>query len=238
MSEDFEGLFARPELAFAPGAVLLPGFVLAEQIELLAGVEEIAAAAPFRQMITPGGFTMSVAMTNCGAGWITDRKGYRYSGTDPLTGEAWPAMPVPFTRIAARAAAAAGYAGFTPDACLINRYLPGARMSLHQDRQEKRLDAPVVSISLGLSAIFLWGGEARGDRPQRIPLEHGDVVVWGGPSRLNFHGIAPLKAGCHALIGEKRYNITFRQAAELSNPASPHEQQIDNVNQLRDVLKK
>jgi alkylated DNA repair protein (DNA oxidative demethylase) len=205
-------LFEPPELAFAPGAILLRNFAQAEQIELIAAIEAIAAAALFRQMVTPGGFTMSVALTNCGeAGWISDRTGYRYSATDPLSGKPWPSMPALFKNLATRAAAAAGYAGFTPDACLINRYLPGTRMSLHQDRQEKPLDAPVVSLSLGLSAIFLWGGDARSDRPQRIPLHHTDAVIWGGPSRLNFHGIAPLKPGAHPLLGEKRYNITFRK---------------------------
>jgi alkylated DNA repair protein (DNA oxidative demethylase) len=206
------GLFDPPELNFAPGAILLRNFVQAEQTALLAAIEAIAAAAPFRQMVTPGGFTMSVAFTNCGAaGWISDRSGYRYSATDPLTQKPWPTMPPLLSRLASRAAAAAGYPDFAPDACLMNRYLPGTRMSLHQDRQEKPLDAPVVSLSLGLSAIFLWGGDARTDRPQRIPLHHSDAVIWGGPSRLNFHGIAPLKPGSHPLLGDKRYNITFRK---------------------------
>jgi alkylated DNA repair protein (DNA oxidative demethylase) len=205
-------LFDTTEPRFAPGALLLRNFAHAEQLELLAAIEAIAAKAPFRQMVTPGGFTMSVAMTNCGAaGWITDRTGYRYSPTDPLTEKPWPAMPPLFSQLANRAAAAAGYADFDPDACLINRYLPGTRMSLHQDRQEKALDAPVVSLSLGLSATFLWGGDARAGRPQRIPLHHTDAVIWGGPSRLNFHGIAPLKSGTHPLLGEKRYNMTFRR---------------------------
>lgn len=205
-------LFDPPDPGFAPGAMLLRNFAEASAPDLLAGIESIAAAAPFRQMVTPGGFTMSAAITNCGeAGWITDRAGYRYSTTDPLTGKSWPAMPDLFKDLAARAAEAAGYSGFKPDACLINRYLPGARMSLHQDRQEKPLDAPVVSISLGLTATFLWGGETRNARPLRLSLHHGDVVVWGGPSRLNFHGIAPLKTGTHPWVGEKRYNMTFRE---------------------------
>jgi alkylated DNA repair protein (DNA oxidative demethylase) len=206
------GLFDSPELNFAPGAILLRNFVQAEQTALLAAIEAIAAAAPFRQMVTPGGFTMSVAVTNCGAaGWISDRSTYRYSAIDPLTQKPWPEMPPLLASLASRAAAMAGYPDFAPDACLINRYLPGTRMSLHQDRQEKPLDAPVVSLSLGLSAIFLWGGDARSDRPQRIPLHHTDAVIWGGLSRLNFHGIAPLKPGAHPLLGEKRYNITFRK---------------------------
>lgn len=207
-----QSLFEAPEIDLAPGAVLLRNFVQTEQGDLIAAIEAIATHAPFRQMVTPGGFTMSVAITNCGeAGWITDRAGYRYSPIDPLTGNLWPSMPPPLQRLATRAAAAAGYEGFTPDACLINRYLPGTRMSLHQDRQEKPLDAPVVSISLGLSATFLWGGETRNARPQRLILHHGDAVIWGGPSRLNFHGIAPLKNGTHPLLGSKRYNITFRK---------------------------
>ncbi len=205
------GLFDAPELAFAEGAVLFRDFAKPQDAELVALVESISAQSPFRQMVTPGGFTMSVALTNCGAaGWISDRKGYRYAATDPLSGESWPPMPELFSCLASRAAAAAGYLGFVPDACLINRYLPGTRMSLHQDKQEKPLEAPVVSVSLGLSASFLWGGQARTDRPLRLPLHHGDVVVWGGKSRLNFHGIAPLKSGSHPLLGEKRYNITFR----------------------------
>jgi alkylated DNA repair protein (DNA oxidative demethylase) len=206
------GLFDAAELRFAPGAILLRDFVQAEQAELIAGIEAIAARSPFRQMVTPGGFTMSVAVTNCGdAGWITDRSGYRYATTDPLTSKPWPPMPALFTALATRAAAVAGYENFVPDACLMNRYLPGTRMSLHQDRQEKPLEAPVVSISLGLSAIFLWGGAARSDRPQRIALHHGDAVIWGGESRLNFHGIAPLKRGSHPVLGDLRYNITFRR---------------------------
>ncbi len=205
-------LFEPPELSFAAGAMLLRDFAQTEETDLIAAIEAIAAAAPFRQMVTPGGLTMSVAITNCGAaGWISDRAGYRYSAIDPLSQKTWPAMPEIFTNLANRAAAAAGYAGFMPDACLINRYLPGARMSLHQDRQEKPPDAPVVSISLGLSATFLWGNETRNARPLRLALHHGDAVIWGGPSRLNFHGIAPLKPGTHPMLGDKRYNLTFRK---------------------------
>ena len=201
-----------PGTAFAPGAVLLRGFVAARGAALIGAIEAVAARSPFRHMITPGGFTMSVALTNCGeAGWISDRKGYRYAPLDPLTGRPWPEMPPLFLQIATRAAAAAGYAEFHPDACLINRYVPGSRMSLHQDRQEKPLDQPVVSLSLGLAAIFLWGGATRGERPLRLPLYHGDAVVWGGPARLNFHGIAPLKSGHHPLLGQQRYNLTFRR---------------------------
>ncbi len=206
------GLFDTPETKLDPGVVLMRGYALAAADALLAGVESIAAAAPFQHMITPGGFTMSAALTNCGAGWISDRKGYRYSNINLRTGLPWPAIPALFSGLAEDAAAAAGYPGFIPDACIINRYIPGARMSLHQDSQEKPLDAPVVSISLGLSATFLWGGMERAVRPQRILLHHGDVIVWGGPSRLNFHGIAPLKPGNHPRVGAQRFNLTFRKA--------------------------
>jgi alkylated DNA repair protein (DNA oxidative demethylase) len=208
-------LFAA-ERAYVPldaGAVLLGGFALPHADMLLAGIAAIAAAAPFRHMETPGGRPMSVAMTNAGAaGWTTSRRGYRYSAADPATGAAWPAMPPAFQALAVSAADAAGFHGFAPDACLINRYEPGARMALHQDRDEAGLDAPIVSISLGLPASFLWGGARRSDRHRRIALDHGDVVVWGGPARLAFHGIAPLPVGDHAATGALRYNLTFRQA--------------------------
>ena len=156
---------------------------------------------------------MSVAMTNCGrAGWVSDRGGYRYDPVDPVSHEAWPPMPAGFAILAAEAAAAAGFAGFDPDACLINRYEPGARLSLHQDRNERDFAQPIVSISLGLSATFLWGGQARAERPRRVPLHHGDIVVWGGPSRMTFHGVDRLKDGVHPLTGAARLNLTFRKA--------------------------
>lgn len=156
---------------------------------------------------------MSVAMTNCGAlGWVTDRAGYRYSERDPVSGQRWPEMPAEFRDLAVRAAARAGYRDFAPDACLINRYEPGARMALHQDRDEPDLSAPIVSVSLGLPAVFLWGGAERADRPTRIRLGHGDVVVWGGETRLNFHGVAPLADGEHPGLGRQRINLTFRRA--------------------------
>ena len=195
------------------GAALLQGFALPSAAALLAEVRRIAAAAPFRQMTTPGGFRMSVAMSNCGtAGWITDRKGYRYSAIDPVSGRPWPVLPGAFLELAARAADAAGFANFAPDACLINRYSPGARMSLHQDKNERNLDAPIVSVSLGLPATFLFGGPKRSDRPQRVGLHHGDVVVWGAAARLNFHGVAPLADGSHPALGRERINLTLRQA--------------------------
>ncbi len=197
----------------AEGAVLLRGSARLRDIELIAALRFITEQAPFRHMQTPGGHEMSVAMTNCGAlGWVTDRTGYRYDAIDPQSGRNWPAMPPVFLDLATQAAEAAGFAGFTPDACLINRYEPGARMSLHQDRDEQDFNNPIVSVSLGLPAIFLFGGSKRSDKPGRYRLEHGDVVVWGGPSRLFFHGVAPLADGEHALLGRARINLTFRRA--------------------------
>ncbi len=197
----------------AEGAVLLRGFARPFDDGLLAALREIENQAPFRRMFTPGGHQMSVAMTNCGeAGWVTDRSGYRYDGADPESGKGWPAMPAAFRELAENAAREAGFAGFAPDACLINRYEPGAKMSLHQDRDEKDFSAPIVSVSLGLPAIFLFGGLKRTDKPRRTRLEHGDVVVWGGPSRLFFHGVAPLADGEHPMLGRQRINLTFRKA--------------------------
>ena len=197
----------------AVGAVLLRGFARPVEAGLLAALRDIEAQAPFRRMFTPGGHQMSVAMTNCGeAGWVTDRSGYRYDGADPESGRAWPAMPSVFRELAENAAREAGFAGFAPDACLINRYEPGARMSLHQDRDEQHFAAPIVSVSLGLPAIFLFGGSKRSDKPQRYRLGHGDVVVWGGPSRLFFHGVDTLADGVHPLTGRYRYNLTLRKA--------------------------
>ena len=202
-----------PREAMAEGAVLLRGFVKPYEGELIASLREIIAQAPFRRMFTPGGHQMSVAMTNCGnAGWVTDHTGYRYDGSDPNSGQSWPAMPPVFRALAEAAAGEGGFKNFVPDACLINRYVPGARMSLHQDRNEQDFGAPIVSVSLGISAKFLFGGPKRADKPQRYRLEHGDVVVWGGPSRLFFHGIAPLAEAEHALMGRQRINLTFRKA--------------------------
>ena len=199
--------------AMAEGAVLLRGFAKPAEAELVAALGDIAEQAPFRHMVTPGGHPMSVAMTNCGSlGWVTDRTGYRYDAHDPETAKPWPAMPAPFRELARQAADRAGFGGFTPDACLVNRYQPGAKMSLHQDRDEGDFGAPIFSVSLGLPAIFLFGGPKRSNKPRRFRLEHGDVVVWGGPARLYFHGIAPLADGEHALIGRQRINLTFRKA--------------------------
>jgi DNA oxidative demethylase len=197
----------------AEGATLLRGFARAFEHDLLPALRAVTEQAPFRHMQTPGGHQMSVAMTNCGkVGWITDRSGYRYDPIDPQTEQAWPAMPDVFLLLARQAAARAGFGGFAPDACLINRYEPGARMSLHQDRDERDFAAPIVSVSLGLPAIFLFGGPKRSDKPRRYRLQHGDVVVWGGPSRLFFHGVAPLADGEHAALGRQRVNLTFRRA--------------------------
>ena len=199
--------------AMAEGAVLLRGFAKPAESELIAALREITTQAPFRRMFTPAGHQMSVAMTNCGtAGWLTDRSGYRYDGIDPESGKAWPAMPDSFRELAQRAAAEGGFDGFAPDACLINRYEPGARMSLHQDRDEEDFGAPIVSVSLGLPAVFMFGGIKRSDKPNRFRLEHGDIVVWGGPSRLYFHGVAPLADGEHGMLGRQRINLTFRKA--------------------------
>jgi alkylated DNA repair protein (DNA oxidative demethylase) len=199
--------------AIADGAVLLRGFARPVEAELIAALREITAQAPFRRMFTPGGHQMSVAMTNCGrAGWVTDRSGYRYDPLDPESGQAWPAMPPALSRLAAEAAGEVGFKDFVPDVCLINRYEPGARMSLHQDRDELDFAAPIVSVSLGLPAIFLFGGSKRSDRTRRFRLQHGDVVVWGGASRLFFHGVAPLADGEHAVLGRQRINLTFRKA--------------------------
>jgi alkylated DNA repair protein (DNA oxidative demethylase) len=199
--------------ALGPGAVILREAAAPTAAVLLAAVDHMIDQAPLRFMTTPGGYRMSVAMTNCGAaGWITDRSGYRYDAIDPLTGRPWPAMPSAFTDLACSAAATAGFSEFCPDACLINRYEPGARLSLHQDRNERDFNAPIVSVSLGLPAVFLFGGAQRSARPRRVLLMHGDVVVWGGPARLNFHGVRPLKEGHHPLLGRSRVNLTFRKA--------------------------
>ena len=208
-----EPAVALADEKLAPGAAVFRGMAASRAGKLLAAVDEVASRSPFRHLVVPGGHTMSVAMTNCGeAGWVSDRSGYRYDPIDPENGQRWPAMPDVFLELAREAAARLGFEPYTPDVCLINRYVPGARLSLHQDRDEKGYVDPIVSISLGLPATFLWGGDKRADRPQRIHLVHGDVVVWGGPSRLRFHGVAPLKDGEHPLVGRKRINLTFRKA--------------------------
>ena len=194
-------------------AFVLRGFALPRIKELLAALDTVLLQSPLRQMQTPGGFTMSARLSSCGdLGWTTDRDGYRYSPVDPLSARPWPAMPGVFLTLAEAAASTAGFKDFVPDACLINAYAPGAKMSLHQDKNERSFSAPIVSISLGLPAVFQFGGRERSDPTQRISLFHGDIVVWGGVDRLRFHGVMPIKPGYHSLLGEQRINITLRQA--------------------------
>lgn len=211
----FDGLAdVRPSREqIAEGAVLLRGLARPMQRQLIAALRDVIAQAPFRRMFTPGGHQMSVAMTNCGdVGWVTDLSGYRYDAIDPQSGQPWPAIPPLFRELARTAAEEAGFSSFSPDACLINRYSPGARMSLHQDKDEMDFAAPIVSVSVGLPAIFLFGCMKRSDKPRRFRLEHGDVVVWGGRARLAYHGVAPLADGDHALLGHQRINLTLRKA--------------------------
>ena len=206
---------ARFEEVFVLGrqACVLRGFALPLLESILCALERVTALADFRHMVTPGGDTMSVAMTNCGRlGWVTDRRGYRYTEFDPQSGVAWPAMPAEFAALAREAAAQAGFAAFVPDACLINRYLAGSRLSLHQDKDEIDFGAPIVSVSLGMPAVFLFGGMRRADKAVRVPLMHGDTVVWGGEDRLRFHGVLPLKDAGHEILGAQRINLTFRKA--------------------------
>jgi alkylated DNA repair protein (DNA oxidative demethylase) len=197
----------------APGAWLLHGFALDRMTGILSGIECVKAAAPFRHWVTPGGFRMSVAMTNCGRlGWVSDSGGYRYDSCDPLSGHLWPPMPSVFLELAQAAARAAEFPEYIPDACLLNRYEPGARLTLHQDKDERDFEAPIVSVSLGLPAVFLFGGDARTDKHRRVPLQHGDVVVWGGPARLHHHGVLALQDGHHPILGSQRLNLTLRKA--------------------------
>ena len=202
-----------PRDLLGPGTAILNGFALGRETELAFVMQAITKLAPFRHMITPGGFRMSVALTNCGTyGWVTDRTGYRYDSIDPETGQHWPEMPSNFLELARDAASAAGFPSFNPDACLINRYEPGSRLTLHQDKNEQDFTQPIVSVSLGLPATFLFGGMERSDKSVRVPVHHGDVIVWGGPARLRYHGINPLKDGVHPTFGGYRYNLTFRAA--------------------------
>jgi alkylated DNA repair protein (DNA oxidative demethylase) len=216
ISSDLFGSTVHPvqrDEMLCDGAVILRGFALAKESLLLQAINTIKAQAPFRHLITPGGFRMSVGMTNAGPlGWVSDRRGYRYDPVDPDSGKSWPAMPDVFLELAGAAAARTGFSGFVPDACLINRYEPGTRLTLHQDRNERDFDQPIVSVSLGIPAVFLFGGMQRTDRALRVPLAHGDVVVWGGPARLRYHGVLPLKPNHHEALGECRINLTFRRA--------------------------
>jgi DNA oxidative demethylase len=202
----------REELS--PGAVVLRAFALGNEAEILAAADQVIAEARPRQMVTPGGFRMSVALTNCGScGWVTDHTGYRYQATDPDSGKPWPRMPDVFRKLARDAAATAGFEDFKPDACLVNLYEPGARVSLHQDKNERDFNAPIVSVSLGLPAVFMWGGLRRQERRVRLRLVHGDVMVWGGSARLCFHGVLPVVEGYHPATGRRRINLTFRKTA-------------------------
>jgi alkylated DNA repair protein (DNA oxidative demethylase) len=201
------------EQILEPGACILRAFAHAQQSQLLREIDAIASQAAFRHWLTPGGRHMSVAMTNCGTvGWVSDRSGYRYTEHDPTTRHRWPAMPELFLTLARSAALRAGYPDFTPDACLVNRYETDTRLSLHVDQDERDAAAPIVSVSLGAAATFLWGGLQRKGRARRWLLESGDVVVWGGPARFVYHGIAPLAVADHALTGSRRFNLTFRKA--------------------------
>jgi len=209
----FDDAYPDTDARMGEQACVLRGFACAEMPQLWAALQGILLQAPLRHMRTPGGHSMSVAMTNCGAlGWITDERGYRYSPLDPLSQARWPDMPDVFLRLARSAAARAGFTDFQPDACLINRYASGAKMSLHQDKNERDRLAPIVSVSLGMPAVFLFGGHARADPAQRHPLFHGDVAVWGGVDRMRFHGVMPVKAAPHDLTGAYRFNLTFRRA--------------------------
>lgn len=193
--------------------VLLRGLVLPIEHDVMLDLATVIALAPLRHMLTPGGFAMSVATTSCGElGWVSDRKGYRYDALDPVSGKSWPAMPASFSQLAQQAASMAGFENFVPDACLINRYAPGAKMGLHQDKDERDFNQPIVSVSLGIPAVFQMGGFARSDKALKLPLYHGDVLVWGGESRLRYHGVLPVKAGNHPLLGMYRINLTFRKA--------------------------
>ena len=209
----FRSSISDPVESIGACASVLRGFALPCVDDLLPALADIEASSPFRNRVTPGGFTMSVALTNCGPlGWTTDRRGYRYTAVDPDSNKPWPAMPTVFTALAREAAAAVGFEDFEPDACLVNRYVPGSRLSLHQDRNERDFDAPIVSVSLGMSATFLFGGNARSEKTTKIPLHHGDVAVWGGVDRLRYHGVMPLKDVPHSLLGSQRINFTFRRA--------------------------
>ena len=204
----------EPRQHLGPGATLLRGFATPLSAALAADLQRVIARAPFRHMVTPGGLSMSVAMTNCGSyGWISERSGYRYDPIDPESGKPWPSMPESFFRLAGEAAAAAGFDAFAPDACLINRYQAGAKLSLHQDKDERDFGQPIVSVSLGVPATFLFGGSNRAGKTLRVPVRHGDVLVWGGPARLNYHGVLPVKSAHHPFAGAHRINLTLRKAA-------------------------
>lgn len=207
-------LFPLDDTRLLPdGAEMLRAFGQPYLADIKTALDDVLVQAPTRHMITPGGHKMSVAMTNCGDfGWVSGPSGYAYLDRDPLTGRHWPNMPEVFMALALDAAARAGYPLFTPDACLINLYVPGTRLSLHQDKNERDFDHPIVSVSLGLPATFEIGGLKRSDPVQLVPMRHGDVLVWGGPSRLAFHGVRTIRKGIHPEYGAQRLNLTFRRS--------------------------
>lgn len=199
------------KIEICDGMWILRGF--ADSTALAEAIDGVVARAPLRHLITPGGFKMSVAMTSCGTyGWMSDRRGYRYDPVDPDSGRNWPAMPGSFASVATTAAKAAGYSGFEPDACLINQYAVGSQMTAHQDCNELDFSQPIVSVSLGISARFFVQGPERRGKSIPVDVKDGDVIVWGGPSRLFFHGVRPLKPDTHVRYGPFRYNLTFRRA--------------------------
>ncbi|MET4579135.1 DNA oxidative demethylase AlkB [Ottowia thiooxydans] len=219
---DLDNPLVGVEKRLGQQATVLHGFALPYFQAVYAALQDIIAQAPFRTMITPGGRSMSVQLTNCGAlGWTSDVHGYRYGALDPESSLPWPPLPAAILQLARAAAAHAGFGSFNADACLINRYRPGSRLSLHQDKDEVDFSAPIVSVSLGIPAVFLWGGHTRSDRAERVPLFHGDVVVWGGVDRLRFHGVAPLKEEVHPLFGAERINLTCRRAGPLQKNPTP-----------------
>lgn len=211
--DDPKGSTEGTRIELAEDAYLLPGLALADAPELHRALLSIAAQSNFRHLVTPGGHRMSVAMTNCGSvGWTTTERGYVYAPKDPATGRAWPPIPPLFETLGQRATQLAGFAPLRANACVVNRYEPGTRLTLHQDKDEQDLTQPIVSVSLGLPAVFLLGGFERSAPTLRRRLEHGDVVVWGGASRLRFHGVLPIEPGSHPVCGPYRYNLTFRAA--------------------------
>ena len=193
-----------------PGAVLMRGLALPQDREFLAAVDTITAAAPVHHAVTPSGLPMGVMVTDCG-----DSRAFanRWDPANPTHKRVWPPMPVVLRDFAIRCAVRAGFPKFRPDACHINQYEAGIKLGLHQDRHECDMTQPIVSVSFGLECVFLFGGLQRMDKPRHILLEHGDVFVWGGPARMCFHGVQPLKPGSHPLTGPYRINLTFRKIA-------------------------
>jgi len=207
----FSQLVAEPthEEIF-PGAVLMRSLALPQDNEFFTAAEAIIAARPLHHTTTPSGLPMGVMVTDCG-----DSRAFanRWDTANPERMRLWPPMPPLLRDFAIRCAVRSGFPQFRPDACHINRYQAGTKLGLHQDRHECDWTQPIVSLSFGLECIFLLGGLQRTDKPRRILLEHGDVIVWGGPSRMRFHGVQPLKPGHHPLTGPYRYNLTFRKIA-------------------------